>query len=69
MIYYMADPFELLQNNISRPQRNYILPSGGIVTAELLPDNRARVVSVLSTDPMDYMDVNLAPGQILELKI
>lgn len=68
MIYYMPDPLDLLTNQETTKQRNYELPSGGILITELLPDQRVRIVSVSSTDPMDYMNPNLAPGQVLEIK-
>ncbi len=68
MIYYLADPLELLENYKPGQQNNYQLPSGGIVTAEMLPDSRVRVISIISTDPMDYMNASLSPGQVIEFK-
>jgi hypothetical protein len=68
VIYYIADPFELL-NSSRQPERvNYRLPSGGILTAEKLPRNQIKIESIFSTDPMDYMNARLAPGEIVTLK-
>lgn len=68
MIYYIADPFQLLEGRELQQQLNYRLSSGGIVTAELMPNNEAKIISIFSTDPMDYMDAKLAPGEVLKLK-
>jgi len=66
MIFYLSEPLELWFDYTSRQQRFYKLPSGGILTVEVLPDHRMRVVSVLSTDPMDYMNTAWTPGRIAE---
>lgn len=70
MIYYTPNPLDLLVNQeMTNNQREYRLPSGGILTTELLDDNRVRVVSLTSTDPADYMNSDLAPGRVMDLKI
>jgi len=70
VIYYTPNPLELLVNQETKTsQREYRLPSGGILTTEVLPDNRIRVISLTSTDPADYMNSDLAPGRVMELRI
>lgn len=67
MIYYMPDPLDLLQNIKTREHRTITLPSGGLLNIEILDKQQARVVGIISTDPMDYMDTKLQPGNILDL--
>lgn len=68
MIFYASDPLELLNvtdlsNVISIP-----LPSGGYIRAETLEYNRIRVIDLVSTDPMDYLNEKWQPGSLLSLK-
>lgn len=67
MIYYMPDPLELLQNIKTYEHRMITLPSGGLLNIEIMDKQQARVVGIISTDPMDYMDTKLQPGNILDL--
>lgn len=68
--YYMPDPLEIY-NQMQPPAKNktYRLPSGGVVNAEILSDTQIRITSICSTDPMDYLNSDLSPGNILELGI
>lgn len=68
MIYYMLEPLDLLANLPQKERRYYRLPSGGILTAEVLPSGQQQVVDILSTDPMDYLNAKLTPGEVLQLK-
>lgn len=67
MIFYMADPLDLLQDIKTPEQRSITLPSGGLLNIEILDKQQARVVGIISTDPMDYMDSNLQPGNLLDI--
>ncbi|MDD2585574.1 MAG: YlzJ-like family protein [Syntrophomonadaceae bacterium] len=67
MIIYAPDPFDLLDKSESRQKIVMQLPSGGLVTAEVCDNNSLRVVSLNSTDPMDYMQSNYQPGSIISL--
>lgn len=69
MIFYTPDPLDLLANQATSERREYRLPSGAILTTEILADNRVRIVSLTSTDPADYMNSNLTPGLVMELTI
>ena len=67
MIYYMPDPLDLLQSINTPEHRTITLPSGGLLDIEMLDKQQARVVGIISTDPMDYMDTKFQPGNILDL--
>lgn len=66
MIMYSPDPMSLVSwetpNSIKIP-----LASGGHILAESSESNRIRIVSVCSTDPMDFLDLRYQPGNILSL--
>jgi hypothetical protein len=64
----MADPLDLLKDIKTPEQRSIALPSGGLVNIEILDKQQARVVGIISTDPMDYMDINLQPGSVLDIE-
>ena len=66
MLKYSLDPMSLVSRET--PDRISIpLASGGHVLAESAGNNRIRIVSVCSTDPMDYLDLRYQPGNILSL--
>ncbi|MGI5920260.1 MAG: YlzJ-like family protein [Syntrophomonadaceae bacterium] len=68
--YYLPNPMEIFEQVQSETKyKDYRLPSGGIVSAELLPDSKIRIVSICSSDPMDYLNSAIAPGSIIELGI
>jgi len=69
VIFYTPDPLDLLANQETNQRREYRLPSGGILTTEILPDNQVRIISLISTDPADYMNASLAPGSVMELRL
>lgn len=67
MIIYMPDPLELFKE-IKTPERITMnLPSGGHVTLEIIDMKQARVVGIISTDPMDYLNSQLQPGSVVEI--
>jgi hypothetical protein len=63
----MADPTELFQDLKIPEIRSINLPSGGFVNLEILDNKMARITSIISTDPMDYMNENLQPGSLLTI--
>lgn len=69
MIIYYPDAHSLIALAEFREKRQIKLPSGGFVNAEALPDNRLRILEVVSTDPMDYMIEKYQPGMVIELNI
>lgn len=68
MIVYVPDPLELYQPNGPNETITVRLPSGGYVTAEPCEYNKLRVLSISSTDPMDYLNRKLQPGSIISLQ-
>ncbi|NLW91274.1 MAG: hypothetical protein GXY34_06700 [Syntrophomonadaceae bacterium] len=69
MIFYTPNPLDLLANQEINDRREYRLPSGGILTTEVMEDNRVRILSLTSTDPTDYMNSAFAPGRVIELRL
>ncbi|MEN6349200.1 MAG: YlzJ-like family protein [Syntrophomonas sp.] len=67
MIYYMSDPLELLNSIPSAERKTFTLSSGGIVTVEVISPDQVRIIEVSSTDPMDYMNAGLVPGEVLKI--
>jgi len=63
----MPDPLDLLKDIRVPEQRTMTLPSGGLVNIEIIDKQQARVVGIVSTDPMDYMDNRLQPGSVLDI--
>lgn len=68
MIYYSPVPLELFQSTDPTKIISIPIPSGGYIRAEAVDYNRIRVLELVSTDPMDYMDESLQPGRIVSLK-
>lgn len=68
MIIYVPEPLELY-NKEAPDIITLKLASGAIITAEPYGADKIRVLSVNSTDPMDYMDQRYQPGSILDMKI
>lgn len=68
MILYALEPLELLEKN--NPQQTVImkLPSGGLLTVEVCDNNNLKVLSLNSTDPMDYLNSQYQPGSIISLE-
>ncbi|MGI6435668.1 MAG: YlzJ-like family protein [Syntrophomonadaceae bacterium] len=66
MIMYAPDPMSIIDPKA--PQSMTIpLASGGHVLAENDDNNRIRIISICSTDPMDFLDPRYQPGNILTL--
>lgn len=68
MIVYVPEPLELLQSSSPTKTITVKLSSGGYITAEPLEYNKLRVLSVSSTDPMDYLNSKLQPGSVISLQ-
>ncbi|SHH24957.1 YlzJ-like protein [Thermosyntropha lipolytica DSM 11003] len=68
MIIYVPEPMELYNKEMAEIM-TIKLASGGIITAEPYGQGRIRVLSINSTDPMDYMEPKYQPGSILDMKI
>ena len=69
MIVYVPEPLELYQSADKDNTITVKLSSGGYVTAQPCEYNKLRIVSVCSTDPMDYLNSNLQPGNVISLQI
>lgn len=66
MIMYSPDPMSLV--SWEAPGSMMIpLASGGHVVAETQENHLIRIVSICSTDPMDYLNLRYQPGNILSL--
>lgn len=68
MILYTPAPTELLENKDSPNIIKIELPSGGYIRAEAVEYNRVRVIDLVSTDPMDYLQADWQPGSFLSMK-
>ncbi|MBO8158554.1 YlzJ-like family protein [Thermosyntropha sp.] len=69
MIIYIPEPMELLYNKEAPELITLKLASGGFITAERYGNDKIRILSLNSTDPMDYMNEKYRPGSIIEMKI
>jgi len=68
VIIYIPNPWEALNQNETFPRIRIQLPSGGHLNGECLDVDQVRVLSLDSTDPMDYINQQYQPGSIIELK-
>lgn len=68
MIFYAPAPMDLLENQDTQNIITIQLPSGGFIKAETLEYNSIRIVDLVSTDPMDYMNASWQPGSLISLK-
>jgi hypothetical protein len=69
MILYAPDPQQLFENINTNEIVNIKLPSGGSINAEALDFGRLRIVEIISTDPMDFMNSKYQPGSVIKLKL
>lgn len=67
MIIYAPDPLELLKDIKQEDIVNISLPSGGYISAQSIDYKQVKVLEIVSTDPMDYMDSKIQPGSIMAL--
>lgn len=68
VIYYTPDPLDLLNKGDPSKIISIPLPSGGYLRAEAVENYRIRILELVSTEPMDYMDERLQPGRLVSLK-
>ncbi|MGR6835686.1 YlzJ-like family protein [Syntrophomonas erecta] len=68
MIYYIPDPNELFQADKLKNTIVMKTPSGAKIEAVPCGYNEVRVIKLLSTDPMDYLNKNYQPGSIITME-
>ncbi len=68
MIVYLPEPLEAFNSQETLPRIRIRLESGGHLNAECLGADQVRVLSLDSTDPMDFVNQQYQPGAIIELK-
>ncbi|HEX3011554.1 MAG TPA: YlzJ-like family protein [Syntrophomonadaceae bacterium] len=69
MLYYLPEDISLLDFENIGLVVNIKLASGGFIEAEPLDYNHVKVKSIISTDPMDYLNSRYQPGEILALDL
>ena len=70
LVYFYVGPQDIYQPIFEqRETTEVVLPSGGILQVETLSTDEVRVVSLMSTDPMDFLDPRYAPGNIISRKL
>ncbi|MEQ8199830.1 MAG: YlzJ-like family protein [Syntrophomonadaceae bacterium] len=67
MIIYLPDPLEIMDAAPFQQTIQIPLPSGGFVNAQPLDFKQARIIGIVSTDPMDYMNEKYQPGAVISL--
>lgn len=71
MILYTIVPYELIfeaEQEFNNNQENFYY-KGINVTVERLALNRYKIVSILSTDPKDYLLDEIQPGKVIEVPL
>jgi len=69
VIVYVPDPFSIWDTDKKQESSIVKLPSGGHIIVEPYGQNKVKVLSINSTDPMDYLNQTIQPGEILELGV
>lgn len=69
MLYYLPEGLSLHEFQEMKAPVTIKLNSGGYIAAESLDYNHIRVLEVHSTNPADYLNSSLQPGQILALNL
>ena len=67
MIIYFPEPQEIISAIEYKEMVQINLPSGGYVNAEPLAYNQIRIIGIVSTDPMDYMNDKYQPGMVVTI--
>jgi len=65
MIFH-PDPLSGFINEKKPPHITISLPSGGVLLAENIDPNNLRVCGLISTDPMDFLNTDWQPGNIIK---
>jgi len=68
MILYTPEPLELFARDETQTTVTFKLPSGGLVMAEPCEYNKLRIVNIISTEPMDYVNSRYQPGNVIEME-
>lgn len=69
MIIYCPEPMQLIDRDEQTKTINLKLPSGGHLVVQPYEYNKLKVLNIVSTDPMDYMNTRFQPGSILEMEL
>lgn len=69
MIHYTAMPMELIMEGYSdfSPKYEEITKNGQLLLIEPISFNRGKIVRLFSSNPQDYMNPSLQPGEIINL--
>jgi len=68
MIIYTPDPIEFMEQDEHQNTVVFRLPSGGYITAEPCEYNKLKIISITSTDPMDYVNSKYQPGNFITME-
>lgn len=71
MILYTIVPYEMIyeaEQEFNHNQEN-VYYNGVLLTMERLSLNRYKIVSILSTDPNDYLKDEIQPGKVIEIPL
>jgi len=71
LIIYTIVPHELIfdrEQDFTSNQENFYY-NGILVTAERMTPNRYKIVSIWSTDPNDYLNIEMQPGKMIEIPL
>ncbi|MGI6485217.1 MAG: hypothetical protein GX759_07320 [Thermoanaerobacterales bacterium] len=69
MILYTLMPREVIFDGFDKQHEYKEVEVDGIkLLIEPLELNKAKIVRMISTDPQDYLNPNLSPGKIIEIK-
>ncbi|NLU50731.1 MAG: hypothetical protein GXX09_10080 [Syntrophomonadaceae bacterium] len=70
MIFYYASPGDLTETVCQEDRTTQVcLPSGGILVVEPVDARQMRVVGLISTNPMDYLNPDFQPGNVLNVHL
>ncbi len=70
MILYTALPLELIWEGYSEfsPKYEEITKDGQLLLIEPVSFNRGKIVRLISSNPQDYMNPSLQPGEIINFQ-
>ncbi|MGI5879772.1 MAG: YlzJ-like family protein [Syntrophomonadaceae bacterium] len=71
MIIYLPDDYlwQLQSSNEELQNINIKLPSGGYLQAQPWGEDAIKVISIISTDPMDFINHRYQPGSIIKREL
>ncbi|MDD2509693.1 MAG: YlzJ-like family protein [Syntrophomonas sp.] len=69
MIFYTPDPMEYLAYGQELGEPIILkLPSGGVINAVKDESRQLRILNIVSTDPLDYLNSQYQPGTIIAMQ-